>query len=76
MVVTTSAGLNQIDIPECRRRGIKIANAGYVYSADVADMAVGLLIDVLRKVSASDRYVSKGFGLLKGTILLVLRFDP
>ncbi|KAL9396830.1 hypothetical protein Peur_011083 [Populus x canadensis] len=60
------AGLNQIDIPECRRRGIKIANAGYVYSADVADMAVGLLIDVLRKVSASDRYVRQGLWAAKG----------
>ncbi|KAJ7007557.1 glyoxylate/hydroxypyruvate reductase HPR3-like [Populus alba] len=66
VVVTTSAGLNQIDIPECRRRGIKIANAGYVYSADVADLAVGLLIDVLRKVSASDRYVRQGLWAAKG----------
>ncbi|CAK7347963.1 unnamed protein product [Dovyalis caffra] len=66
LVVTTSAGLNQIDIPECRRRGIKIANAGNVYSDDVADLAVGLLIDVLRKVSASDRYVRQGFWATKG----------
>lgn len=66
VVVTTSAGLNQIDIPECRRRGIKIANSGNVYSADVADLAVGLLIDVLRKVSASDRYVRQGLWAAKG----------
>uniref|UniRef100_A0A2P2J7Z9 Glycerate dehydrogenase n=1 Tax=Rhizophora mucronata TaxID=61149 RepID=A0A2P2J7Z9_RHIMU len=57
VVVTTSAGLNQIDLPECRRRGIKVANTGDTYSADVADMAVGLLIDVMRKISASDGYV-------------------
>jgi hydroxypyruvate reductase 2 len=37
-----------------------------VYSADVADMAVGLLIDVLRKVSASDRYVRQGLWAAKG----------
>ncbi|KAF9687756.1 hypothetical protein SADUNF_Sadunf02G0126100 [Salix dunnii] len=66
LVVTTSAGLNHIDIPECRRRGIKIANAGHVYSDDVADLAVGLLIDVLRKVSASDRYVRQGLWADKG----------
>ncbi|KDP28718.1 hypothetical protein JCGZ_14489 [Jatropha curcas] len=66
VVVTTSAGLNQIDIPECRRRGIAIANAGDVYSADVADLAVGLLIDVLRKISASDRYVRQGLWATKG----------
>uniref|UniRef100_A0A6N2L7T5 glyoxylate reductase (NADP(+)) n=1 Tax=Salix viminalis TaxID=40686 RepID=A0A6N2L7T5_SALVM len=66
LVVTTSAGLNHVDIPECRRRGIKIANAGHVYSDDVADLAVGLLIDVLRKVSASDRYVRQGLWADKG----------
>ncbi|XP_034904427.1 glyoxylate/hydroxypyruvate reductase HPR3-like [Populus alba] len=66
VVVTTSVGLNQVDLPECRRRGIKVANAGSVFSDDVADFAVGLLIDVLRKVSASDGYVRKGLWATKG----------
>ncbi|XP_065864812.1 glyoxylate/hydroxypyruvate reductase HPR3-like [Euphorbia lathyris] len=65
-IVTTSAGLNQIDIPECRRRGIAVANTGNVYSADVADLAVGLLIDVWRSVSASNRYVRRGLWLTEG----------
>ncbi|KAL3738695.1 hypothetical protein ACJRO7_020125 [Eucalyptus globulus] len=60
LVVTTSAGLEHIDVAECRRRGIAVANAGDAYSEDVADLAVGLLIDVLRKVSASDRYGRRG----------------
>ncbi|KAH7512817.1 hypothetical protein FEM48_Zijuj12G0130200 [Ziziphus jujuba var. spinosa] len=60
LVVTTSAGLNHIDLSECRSRGISVANAGDVFSADCADYAVGLLIDVLRKISAADRYVKKG----------------
>ncbi|KAB1218839.1 Glyoxylate/hydroxypyruvate reductase HPR3 [Morella rubra] len=66
LIVTTSAGLNHIDVTECRRRGISIANAGDAFSEDVADMAVGLLIDVLRKVSASDRYVRQGLWPMKG----------
>ncbi|CAL1397338.1 unnamed protein product [Linum trigynum] len=66
LIVTTTAGLNQLDLPECRRRGIRIANAGDVYSADVADCAVGLLIDVLRKISACNRYVKQGFWASKG----------
>ncbi|CAI0470545.1 unnamed protein product, partial [Linum tenue] len=57
VIVTTSAGLDQLDLAECRRRGIRIASAGDIYSADVADCAVGLLIDVLRKISASNRYL-------------------
>ncbi|XP_058210745.1 glyoxylate/hydroxypyruvate reductase HPR3-like [Rhododendron vialii] len=57
LVVTASAGVNHIDLAECRRRGIAIANAGGVFSEDVADVAVGLLIDVMRRVTAADRFV-------------------
>ncbi|KAM7260769.1 hypothetical protein ACFE04_026244 [Oxalis oulophora] len=66
LVVTTSAGLNQIDFPACRRRGIAVANSGPIYSDDVADAAVGLLIDVSRRVSAANRYVRHGFWVTKG----------
>lgn len=66
LLVTTSAGLNHIDLPECRRSGIAVANAGTVFSEDVADIAVGLLIDVLRKMSAADRYVRLGLWVNKG----------
>ncbi|THU65450.1 hypothetical protein C4D60_Mb05t03760 [Musa balbisiana] len=59
-IVTTSSGVNHIDLAECARRGIAVANAGTIFSLDVADYAVGLLIDVLRRVSASDRYVRRG----------------
>ncbi|XP_047964090.1 glyoxylate/hydroxypyruvate reductase HPR3-like [Salvia hispanica] len=60
LVVTSSAGLNHIDLTECRRRGIAVAYAGNFFSPDVADLAVGLLIDVLRKVSAGNRFVKNG----------------
>lgn len=43
-----------------------MANAGTVFSDDVADTAVGLLIDVLRRVTASDRYVCDGLWPVKG----------
>ncbi|XP_059651503.1 glyoxylate/hydroxypyruvate reductase HPR3-like [Cornus florida] len=66
VIVTTSAGLNQIDLPECRRRGISIANTGTIYSADVADVALGLLIDVLRKITAANRYVRGGLWPIQG----------
>ncbi|KAJ0112642.1 hypothetical protein Patl1_00318 [Pistacia atlantica] len=60
IIVTTSAGLNHIDLQECRRRQIPIATAGTLYSEDAADLAVGLLIDVFRKISTADRYVRRG----------------
>ncbi|KAL5976522.1 hypothetical protein ACLOJK_020855 [Asimina triloba] len=57
LVLTLSAGVNHIDVAECRRRGIAVANSGSAFSEDVADYAVGLLIDVFRRMSASDRYL-------------------
>ncbi|MCL7049985.1 hypothetical protein MKW94_004878 [Papaver nudicaule] len=59
-VVLTCVGLDNIDLDECKKRGIFIGNAGTVYSEDVADFAVGLLIDVLHRISAGHRFVSSG----------------
>ncbi|XP_047321447.1 glyoxylate/hydroxypyruvate reductase HPR3-like [Impatiens glandulifera] len=66
IVVTTSTGVNHIDLLECHRRGIAVANAGSVLSEDVADGAVGLLIDVMRKITASGRYIRSGLWPTKG----------
>ncbi|XP_039046120.1 glyoxylate/hydroxypyruvate reductase HPR3-like [Hibiscus syriacus] len=66
LVVTTSQGLNHIDLTECRRRGIAVAGAGTILSADCADSAVGFLIDVLRKISAANRYVKQGLWSSQG----------
>ncbi|KAK6163859.1 hypothetical protein DH2020_000723 [Rehmannia glutinosa] len=59
-VVGSSAGLNHIDLAACRRRGVRVTSAGDAFSDDVADYAVGLAIDVLRRVSAADRFVRAG----------------
>lgn len=73
LVVASSAGLDHIDLQECRRRGITVTTAGQVFSENVADFAVGLLIDVLRRITASDRYVRSGLWLTKGTNPLGLK---
>ncbi|KAJ6404639.1 hypothetical protein OIU84_012743 [Salix udensis] len=70
LIVTTSAGLDQIDLQECRRRGVSVAYAGSLFSADVADIAVGLLIDALRKISAGNRYVTQGLWANSGDFSL------
>ncbi|XVF10714.1 hypothetical protein REPUB_Repub07fG0206200 [Reevesia pubescens] len=66
LIVASSAGIDHIDLQACLRRGIAVTSAGQVFSEDVADFAVGLLIDVLRRVSASDEYVRSGFWVVKG----------
>ncbi|KAI4303481.1 hypothetical protein MLD38_039104 [Melastoma candidum] len=60
ILVVTSAGLDKIDLDECRRRRIIVTNAGPAFSEDVADCAVALLIDLLRRISAGNRFVRSG----------------
>ncbi|XVF33447.1 hypothetical protein REPUB_Repub17cG0169400 [Reevesia pubescens] len=66
LVVTTSQGLDHIDLSECRRRGIAVAGAGTIFASDCADSVVALLIDVLRKVSAANRFVKQGLWSSQG----------
>ncbi|KAK7292545.1 hypothetical protein RJT34_15396 [Clitoria ternatea] len=59
-VFTTTAGTDHVDISECHRRGIQVVSIGSQAADDVADMSIGLLIDVLYKISSSNRFVKKG----------------
>ncbi|KAJ1269809.1 hypothetical protein BS78_06G006200 [Paspalum vaginatum] len=59
-LVSLAAGVDSIDLDECARRSVVVANSGRVFSTDVADHAVGMLIDVLRRVSAAQRFVRSG----------------
>lgn len=65
----SSVGVDHIDLQLCRRRGIAITDVGVAFSEDVADLAVGLLIDVLRGFSASNRYVRDGLWAKTGDYL-------
>lgn len=78
-IVGSSAGYNHIDLAECRSRGIRVTSAGDSFSDDVADFAVGLLIDVLRRVTVADRFVRAGSWPKKGEFPLgsqVSKFIP
>ncbi|KAI8025357.1 Glyoxylate/hydroxypyruvate reductase HPR3 [Camellia lanceoleosa] len=75
LVVTDSTGINNIDLPECRRQRISVANAGSVFSKDVADFAVGLLIDVMRRISASDRFVRRHLWSTHGDLPLASKLE-
>ncbi|KAL6650224.1 hypothetical protein ACP70R_009149 [Stipagrostis hirtigluma subsp. patula] len=65
-VVNTGTGVDHVDLHECARRGVAVANSGTVYSVDVADHAVGMLIDLLRRVSAAERFVRRGLWPVQG----------
>lgn len=59
-VVNFGVGYDNIDVEEARRRGIVVSNTPGVLTDAVADLAVALVLDVLRQVSAADRFVRRG----------------
>ncbi|WP_020628639.1 2-hydroxyacid dehydrogenase [Saccharomonospora halophila] len=59
-IVNFGVGYDATDVAEATRRGIVVSNTPDVLTDCVADAAVGLIIDVMRGLSASDRFVRRG----------------
>lgn len=59
-VANFGVGYDNVDVDEATRRGIAVSNTPDVLTDAVADLAVALVLDVLRQVSAADRFVRRG----------------
>ena len=59
-IINVGVGYDRIDVEAARARGIGVSNTPDVLSDCVADLAVGGLIDVVRGLSAADRFVRRG----------------
>ena len=59
-IVNFGVGYDSTDVAEATRRGIAVSNTPDVLTECVADTAVGLVIDVMRRLSAADRFVRRG----------------
>ncbi|XP_059285918.1 uncharacterized protein LOC132039457 [Lycium ferocissimum] len=60
IVASFSVGLDKIDLNKCKEKGIRVTNTPDVLTDDVADLAIGLMLAVLRRICECDRYVKKG----------------
>lgn len=60
IVASFSVGLDKIDLAKCKEKGIRVTNTPDVLTEDVADLAIGLMLAVLRKLCESDRFVRSG----------------
>ncbi|KAJ8773468.1 hypothetical protein K2173_004298 [Erythroxylum novogranatense] len=60
IVASNSVGLDKIDLTKCKERGIRVTNTPDVLTDDVADLAIGLMLAVLRRLCECDRYVRSG----------------
>ncbi|MBX7432602.1 2-hydroxyacid dehydrogenase [Mycobacterium sp. Y57] len=59
-VVNFGVGYDTTDVDAAAQRGVAVSNTPDVLTDCVADTAVGLMIDTLRRFSAADRYVRAG----------------
>lgn len=59
-VCSFGVGYDSIDLAALQQRGIVLSNTPDVLTDCVADLAMGLLIDVSRGISSGDRYIRKG----------------
>ncbi len=60
IISSFGVGLDRIDLAAAARRGIAVGYTPEVLDDCVADTAIGLLIDVARRLSAADRFVRAG----------------
>jgi lactate dehydrogenase-like 2-hydroxyacid dehydrogenase len=69
MISHFGVGVDSIDTEAAKRRGVMVSNTPDVLTDDVADIAMGLMIAVSRKLVVGDRYVREG-KWLKGAMPL------
>jgi hydroxypyruvate reductase len=60
LVACNGVGYDAIDLAWAKQAGVVVTNTPGVLSADVADMAMALLLGVFRQLPAADRFVRQG----------------
>ena len=60
LIATISAGTQHIDVSAATQRGIYVSNTPDVVAEDTADLAVGLMISVCRRLIDLDNVVRRG----------------
>ena len=60
VISSFGVGVDKLDLAEAARRGILVGNTPDVLNDCVADLAIGLVIDVARGLGASERYMRRG----------------
>lgn len=60
IIAINGVGTDAVDLAYAQRRGIHVTTTPDVLTADVADLALGLMIAALRRLCTGDRYVREG----------------
>ena len=60
IIAINGVGVDKVDLSLARARGVRVVRTPGVLAEDVADLAVGLVIGVLRAIPAADAFVRRG----------------
>jgi lactate dehydrogenase-like 2-hydroxyacid dehydrogenase len=60
IIAINGVGFDKVDLSYAKSRGIAVTTTPGILTEDVADLAVGLMIGLLRELPASDLYVRRG----------------
>ena len=60
VISNIAVGYNNIDVPACTRRGIRVTNTPGVLDDTTADLAWSLLMAAARRIAEADAYVRRG----------------
>lgn len=73
IIACYGVGVDAIDLPAARARGIAVTNTPDVLTEDVADMAFALLLATARAIPEGDAYVRSGTWAKQGPMRLATR---
>ena len=60
IVAINGVGFDKVDLENSRQRGVRVTNTPDVLTDDVADLAIGLALALLRRIPQADRHVRDG----------------
>lgn len=75
VVGNMAVGYDNVDIAEATRRGIMVTNTPEVLTETTADLAVGLMLSVARRLAEADRYVRDGRWKVRWSPMMMVGTD-
>jgi D-3-phosphoglycerate dehydrogenase len=68
-VSSNGAGYDTVDVPACTARGVLVVNQAGGNAQSVAEQAIGMMIDVTRRISFNDRILRRERGFTREDIM-------
>eukprot|EP00250_Pteridium_aquilinum_P017385 c23607_g1_i1 orf=160-1101(+) len=73
IVSSFSVGLDKIDLPKCRQRGIAVTYTPDVLTDCTADTALALMLSCMRRIPAADQFVRRGLWTVENNFMLTTK---